>query len=93
MAKVEGKVMRREGLVVSWNLYPSSCHRLPVHSQCVYAVGGKVKLSQSAFYLGEPSFEACSLISFLVILDLHSLWVSFFMHSCLAGLINSKNLP
>ena len=50
MAKVEGKVLRWEGLVVSCNLYPPSCHpaiNWQSISQCVYAVVGKAMLSQS----------------------------------------------
>lgn len=31
MAKVEGKVLRREGFVVSCNLYPPPYHQLSVH--------------------------------------------------------------
>lgn len=39
MAKVEGKVLRREGLVVSCNLYPPCCHQLPVHQPVCLCCG------------------------------------------------------
>jgi len=97
----EGAGKGREGLVVSCTLYPPSCHPLPVHQPSVLMVWQARPCTLSPLSLGEPRSCCLTLKPALsyprcfssVILDLHSFWFSFSMHSCLPGFLNSKNLP